>query len=60
MEKQLGDTLVKRNIVSVDTEIEAWYKANEFGGGTFDQSGRPATKLSKLCQREDSKDRAIV
>ena len=39
MEKQLGDTLIKRNIVHVDTEIEAWYKANEFGGGTFAQKG---------------------
>ena len=39
MDKQLGDTLIKRKIVSVDTEIEAWYKANEFGGGTFDQKG---------------------
>tara|TARA_Y100001937_G_scaffold127407_1_gene199591 strand:+ start:205 stop:516 length:312 start_codon:yes stop_codon:yes gene_type:complete len=39
MEKQIGDALIKRNIVHADTEIEAWYKAVEFGGGTFDQKG---------------------
>ena len=39
MDKKLGETLIQRKIVKEDTEIEAWYKANEFGGGYFDQLG---------------------
>ena len=39
MDKKLGDTLIQRKIVREETEIEAWYKANEFGGGYFDQKG---------------------
>ena len=39
MDKKLGDTLIQRKIVREESEIEAWYKANEFGGGYFDQKG---------------------
>ena len=37
MNKKLGDIMVQRNILTVDTEIEAWHKVPEFGGGDFDK-----------------------
>ena len=37
MNKKLGDIMVQRNILTVDTEIEAYHRVTEFGGSYFDQ-----------------------
>ena len=39
MEQAIAKELVKRKIIKEDTEVNAWYCAPAFGGGTVDKTG---------------------
>ena len=39
MEQAIAKELVKRKIIKQDTEVDAWYSAPAFGGGTVDKTG---------------------
>lgn len=39
MEQNIAKELVKRKIIKEETELNAWYSAPAFGGGTVDKTG---------------------